>query len=85
MRMKIDGAGRVVIPAAIRRSFGIGPHGGDLELLVTPDGVLLRPLDGSVATREQRGLTVVSVGRRVERTEVADAVRHDRDDRPSAS
>ena len=45
MPPKIDGAGRIVIPAAIRRAFGLGSSGGELELVDTPDGVLLRPVE----------------------------------------
>ncbi|MCC5947000.1 MAG: AbrB/MazE/SpoVT family DNA-binding domain-containing protein [Nitriliruptoraceae bacterium] len=80
MRTKIDGAGRVVIPAAIRRAFGIGPQGGELDLVDTPDGVLLRPVDHAAVARKERGLTVASLGRPVEQSEVAEAIRSDRED-----
>ena len=82
MRTRIDGAGRVVIPAAIRRAFGIGASGGELELVDTADGVLLRPVREAVVTSEHRGLTIASVGRPVESAEVSEAIRQDREDRP---
>ena len=85
MRTKIDGAGRVVIPAAIRRAFGIGESGGELELVDTPDGVLLRPLVPTPTLREEHGLTVASLGRPVEHEEVTEAIRHDRQQRPDGS
>jgi len=82
MRTKIDGAGRVVIPAAIRRAFGIGAGGGELELVDTPDGVLLRPIEPSATVSEEQGLTVVALGRPVQQQEVADAISRDREQRP---
>ena len=79
MRTRIDGAGRVVIPARIRRELGIGPDGGGVELLETPDGVLLRPLGNLVPERNERGMLVVAIGREVTTDEVASAIDEDRE------
>lgn len=79
MRTKVDGSGRVVIPAAIRRALGIGSTGGAVELVDTPDGVLLRPTGTPTARYDARGLMIVELGRSVTAEEVADAVREDRE------
>ena len=79
MRTRIDGSGRVVIPAPVRRELGIGQEGGELELLDTPDGVLLRPLGAPTPRRDERGLMVVELGRPVTADEVSDATRDDRE------
>ena len=79
MRTRIDGSGRVVIPARIRRALGIGDDGGEVELLDTPDGVLLRPPGTPSPTRNERGMMVVELGRPVTTEEVADAIREDRE------
>ena len=79
VRTRVDGSGRVVIPAAIRRALGIGPEGGEIELLDTPDGVLLRPTATPTPQRNDRGLMVVKLGRPVTTEEVAEAIREDRE------
>jgi AbrB family looped-hinge helix DNA binding protein len=79
MRTKVDRSGRVVIPARIRRSLGLPDEGGEIELLDTPDGVLLRSTDAPVPRRDDRGLMVVEVGRSVSTQEVVEAVRADRE------
>lgn len=79
MRTRVDGSGRVVIPAAIRRDLGIGPEGGEVELLDTSDGVLLRPIGAPTPRRDERGLLVVELDRRVSTDEVAGAIREDRE------
>lgn len=84
MRVKVDRSGRMVIPLQVRRGLGI-PHGGEVDLLDTPDGALLRPtFDPCVAT-DEHGLLTVAVGRRVTAGEVRDAVVSDRDDRGVAA
>ena len=79
MRTKVDRSGRVVIPARIRRGLGLPDEGGEVELLDTPDGVLLRSVEAPVPRRDDRGLMVVEVGRPVATREVSDAVRADRE------
>ncbi|TVR30133.1 MAG: hypothetical protein EA388_14805 [Nitriliruptor sp.] len=53
------------------------PDGGEVELLETPDGVLLRPLADLVPERNERGMLVVAVGREVTTDEVASAIDDD--------
>jgi len=78
MKARIDGSGRVVIPARIRRELGIGRDGGEVELLDTPDGVLLRPLGGPIPQRNEHGMLVVAIGHEVTADEVASAIDEDR-------
>ena len=79
MRIRIDGSGGTVIPAPICRDLGIGSDGGEVELLDTPDGVLLRPVAAPTPRRNERGMLVVELGRPVTTEEVADAIREDRE------
>ena len=79
MRTRIDGSGRVVIPAPVRRELGIGQEAGELELLDTPDEVLLRPLGAPTPRRGERGLMVVELGRPVTTDEVSVAIRDGRE------
>lgn len=75
VRLKVDSSGRVVVPADIRDELGITD---EVEAIDTPDGLLLRAPDAPVVSEDDRGLLVVSVGRRVTTEEVRDAVDEDR-------
>jgi AbrB family looped-hinge helix DNA binding protein len=44
MNLKIDRAGRIVLPKPIRQRLGLHPN-SDIELVEQADGVLLRPLE----------------------------------------
>ena len=44
MTLKIDKAGRVILPKPMRDRLGLHA-GSDLEIQETPDGVVLRPAD----------------------------------------
>ena len=44
MTLKIDKAGRVILPKLIRERLGLRA-GADLEIEETPEGVMLRPAD----------------------------------------
>lgn len=68
-----------MIPAQIRRELGVGPDGGEVELLETPDGVLLRPLGDPVPEHNEWGMLVVAIGREVTTGEVASAIDEDRE------
>jgi AbrB family looped-hinge helix DNA binding protein len=74
MRTKVDSSGRLVIPARFRRQLGIADGGGEVELIDTPDGVLLRHIGPPVPRRDARGLAVVELGRPVTNGEVVAAV-----------
>jgi len=80
MRTKVDGAGRLVIPLALRRLLGLS-DGGEVEVEATGDGLLVRRVPGSVTvTTDDDGLVVVRIGGvdRVSNAEVIDAIQADR-------
>jgi len=79
MATKVDASGRIVIPADIRRHLGLPDEGGEVDLIDTPDGVLIRPVHTPVPRRDERGLLVVKLQRPVTTQEVVDAVRVDRE------
>ena len=43
MTLRIDKAGRIVVPKSIRDRLGLGP-GADLEVSEGPEGLLLKPV-----------------------------------------
>lgn len=77
-RVKIDRSGRVVIPAELREELGLVD---EVELVDTPDGLLLRSPIRPVLTVDEHGLRVVHVGRPVSVADVRRAVDEDRDAR----
>lgn len=83
MDVKVDRAGRLVIPARMRRSLGLDENGGIVEIVDGPDGVELRAKDAETAslTRDEHGLLVIEVDRRVTNDEVLSAIRQDRERR----
>lgn len=81
--VKVDKAGRLVIPAHMRRALGLGDDGGVVEILDGPDGLELRAKDRAPAsvTRDEHGLLVIDVDRRVTNDEVLAAIDQDRERR----
>ncbi|MEO7650863.1 MAG: AbrB/MazE/SpoVT family DNA-binding domain-containing protein [Bryobacteraceae bacterium] len=57
MTLKIDGAGRVVLPKPVRDRFGL-KAGTDLEIQVTAEGVMLRPVGQRPSLVNRNGLLV---------------------------
>lgn len=57
MTVKIDGAGRVVLPKMVRERLGLS-GGSDLEMEVTPEGVFLRPTQLMPTMIQEDGLWV---------------------------
>ena len=55
MTVKVDAQGRVVIPQAERERLGL-PDGGTLELVSTPEGVLLERRRRASLTMDATGL-----------------------------
>lgn len=53
--LKVDSAGRVVLPQPVRKRFHLTP-GSLLELEVEPDGIRLRPRTPAPSLREEDGL-----------------------------
>ena len=58
--VKVDAQGRVVIPQAERERLGL-PEGGALELVSTPEGVLLERRRRATVTSGDDGLPLVTV------------------------
>lgn len=80
MEVKVDAAGRMVIPARLRRLLGLGEDGGTVEVVDTADGLSIRPQDESPPRiqRDEHGLLVIDTGREVTAREVSDAIDEDR-------
>jgi AbrB family looped-hinge helix DNA binding protein len=57
MRLKIDKAGRIVLPKAVRDRLRLRP-GSDLRLEESPDGLLLRQVRRRPSLVEKDGLLV---------------------------
>ena len=53
--LKVDSAGRVVLPQPVRKRFHLTP-GSQLEIDVEPDGIRLRPQTPAPSLREEDGL-----------------------------
>ena len=81
MILKIDKAGRLVLPKAIRASLGITPETA-LELIQISDGILLRPVAERPSMQEVDGLWVHqgTSAANVEWSDVIDSVRNERAD-----
>ena len=60
MTVKVDRQGRVVIPQAERERLGLA-DGGALELVPTPEGVLLERRRRASVTVDESGLPLVTV------------------------
>ncbi len=58
--VKLDAQGRVVIPQAERERLGL-PQGGALELVSTPEGVLLERRRQATVTSGDDGLPLVTL------------------------
>jgi AbrB family looped-hinge helix DNA binding protein len=57
MVLKIDKAGRIVVPKALRDRFGLKPD-TELEIVERPEGVLLRPVEQRPSMLNVDGLWV---------------------------
>ena len=80
--VKVDAQGRVVIPQAERERLGL-PAGGALELISTPEGVLLeRRRQATVASGED-GLPLVTLDDldTVSNADATEAIHAQRDER----
>jgi AbrB family looped-hinge helix DNA binding protein len=80
--VRVDAQGRVVIPQTERERLGL-PHGGALELVSTPEGVLLERRRQATVTADEDGLPAVTlddVGT-VSNADTTEAIHLQRDDR----
>lgn len=78
--VKVDAQGRVVIPQAERERLGL-PDGGALELVSTPEGVLLERRRHATVSVDEDGLPLVTVDEldTVSNSEAVDAIHQQRD------
>lgn len=80
--LKVDAQGRVVIPQAERERLGLA-DGGTLELVSTPEGVLLERRRQATVTSGEDGLPLVTVDDvdAVSNAEATKAIHAQRDER----
>ena len=57
MTLKMDKAGRVILPKPVRDRLGLH-EGSDLELEETPEGVMLKPVEVRPSMIKKKGLWV---------------------------
>jgi AbrB family looped-hinge helix DNA binding protein len=79
MNLKIDKAGRVVLPKPVRDRLGLH-EGSDLEMVETAEGVELKPAQIRPSMVKKDGLWV-HTGKVPPGFDVAKAVRDDREER----
>jgi AbrB family looped-hinge helix DNA binding protein len=80
--VKVDAQGRVVLPQAERERLGL-PDGGALELISTPEGVLLERRRQATVTSGEDGLPMVTLddAGTVSNVDATQAIHDQRDDR----
>ena len=79
MTLKIDKAGRVILPKPVRDRLGLHA-GSDLEIHETPDGVVLRPA-GREPSLVKKGRFWVHTGELPAGYEILRAIDEDREER----
>jgi AbrB family looped-hinge helix DNA binding protein len=79
MTLKIDKAGRVVLPKPVRDRLGLRA-GSDLEIEETPEGIVLKPAERRPSMVKKQGLWV-HTGKVPEGYDIVQAIRDDREDR----
>ncbi len=79
MTLKIDKAGRVILPKPVRDRLGLR-EGSDLEIQETPDGVILKPAGRRPAMVQKQGLWV-HTGAMPAGFDIVKAIQHDREER----
>jgi AbrB family looped-hinge helix DNA binding protein len=79
MTLKVDKAGRVILPKPVRDRLGLR-EGSDLELEETPEGLMLKPVETQASMIKKDGLWV-HTGKVPPGFDVVQAIREDREDR----
>jgi AbrB family looped-hinge helix DNA binding protein len=79
MTLKMDKAGRVILPKPLRDRLGLH-EGSDLLVEETPEGVILKPVEGRSSMVKKHGLWV-HTGKVAPAFDLVQAVRDDREDR----
>lgn len=79
MTLKIDKAGRVILPKPLRDRLGLR-EGSDLDLQETAEGVLLKPAERRPSMVKKQGLWV-HTGKLPPGFNAVEAIRDDREER----
>ena len=79
MKLKMDRAGRVILPKPVRDRLGLR-EGSDLEIVETPEGVVLKPTEHRPSMVKKQGLWV-HTGKLPPGFDIVQAIRDDREDR----
>jgi AbrB family looped-hinge helix DNA binding protein len=79
MTLKIDKAGRVILPKPVRDRLGLRA-GSDLEILETPEGVVLKPADPRPSL-VKKGMFWVHTGEIPAGYDILKAIDEDREER----
>jgi AbrB family looped-hinge helix DNA binding protein len=79
MTLKIDKAGRVILPKPLRDRLGLR-EGSELEILETPEGLVLRPAAEQPSMIKKEGLWV-HTGKLPPNFDIVKAIQDDRDER----
>ena len=79
MTLKVDKAGRVILPKPVRDRFGLHA-GSDLEIQETADGVVLRPVDRKPSLVKEEGFSVYN-GEIPPGYDILNAIDEDREER----
>ncbi len=79
-QITIDGAGRLVLPKAVREELGLCP-GDTLDLAVKGDEVTLRPRRSARPLQKERGVWVLRTGQPLTADETRGALRQIREQR----
>lgn len=79
MNVKIDGAGRIVVPKRVRERFGFKP-GMDVEMVEGPEGLLLRAAERRPALVRE-GVLLVHTGPAPPEYDLRNVVEDERDER----
>ena len=79
MNLKIDRAGRIVVPKPIRQRLGLAPN-TEIEIVEQADGVLLRPLEQkpSMVKRNGRWVHTGKIDPNFDLNKLIDDVREER-------
>jgi len=79
MTLKMDKAGRVILPKPIRDRLGLH-EGSALEIIETPEGLVLTPAERRPSMVKKQGLWV-HTGKVPPGFDIVQAIRDDREDR----
>ena len=79
MTLKMDKAGRVILPKPVREQLGLHA-GSDLEIQETPEGIILRPADRRPSL-VKKGSFWVHTGEIPPGYDILKAIDEDREDR----